>query len=312
MTITQLEYVIALDTYRNFALAAEKCFVTQPTLSMQVQKLEDFLGVQLFDRNKKPIEPTELGYEIIGQAKQVVKEHKKILEIIKDKKGLMSGEIHIGVIPTIGPYLIPQFLINFIEKYPEITLTVSELTTAQIIEKLKQGTIDCGILATPIHEPAITEMPLYWEPLVAYVSKKHPLFKKSSLLMSEIDINEVWLLNEGHCLRNQVINLCHDMKKHKEEIHLDYQTGSVETLKKIVELGKGITILPELAIQDFNARQIGMVRYFKTPEPTREVGLVVTKNYAKKRIIDALKEEIVAVVPEKMKNVGNKVVLEIM
>ncbi len=234
------------------------------------------------------------------------------MEIIKDKRGLMSGDIHIGVIPTIGPYLIPQFLINFIEKYPDITLTISELTTAQIIEKLKQGTIDCGILATPIHEPAITEIPLYWEPLVAYVSKKHPLFKKTSLLMSEIDINEVWLLNEGHCLRNQVINLCHDMQKHKEEIHLDYQTGSVETLKKIVELGKGITILPELAIQDFNARQIGMVRYFKTPEPTREIGLVMTKNYVKKRIIDALKEEIITVVPEKMKNVGNKVVLEIM
>lgn len=312
MTITQLEYIIALDSYRNFALAAEKCFVTQPTLSMQVQKLEELLGVQIFDRNRKPIEPTELGAEIIMQARHVVNEHKKIGELIKDKKGVMSGNIHIGVIPTIGPYLIPQFLINFIEKYPEVILTISELTTAQIIEQLKSGMIDCGILATPIHEQAITEIPLYWEPLVAYVSKKHPLFKKSSLSMGEIDINEVWLLNEGHCLRNQVINFCHDMKKHVEEIHLDYQTGSVETLKKIVELGKGITILPELAIQDFNAKQIGMVRYFKTPEPSREVGIVVTKNYVKKRIIDALKDEILAVVPDKMKHVGNRVVLEIM
>lgn len=312
MTITQLEYIIALDTYRNFALAAEKCFVTQPTLSMQVQKLEEFLDVQIFDRNKKPIEPTELGAEIILQARHVVKEHQKIGEIIKDTKGMMSGNIHIGVIPTIAPYLIPQFLINFIEKYPEVILTISELTTAQIMEQLKLGTIDCGILATPVHDPAITEFPLYWEPLVAYVSKKHPLFKHSSVLMSEININEVWLLNEGHCLRNQVINLCHDMKKHVEEIHLDYQTGSVETLKKIVELGKGITILPELAIQDFSAKQIGMVRYFKTPEPSREVGIVVSKNYVKKRIIDALKEEIVAVVPEKMKYVGSRVVLEIM
>ncbi|MEI6347598.1 MAG: LysR substrate-binding domain-containing protein [Bacteroidota bacterium] len=312
MTITQLEYIIALDSYRNFALAADKCFVTQPTLSMQVQKLEDFLGVQIFDRNKKPIEPTELGIDIIMQARQVVHEHKKIQELIKDKKGVMSGNIHIGVIPTIGPYLIPQFLINFIEKYPEVILTISELTTAQIIEQLKLGMIDCGILATPIHEPAITEIPLYWEPLVAYVSKKHSLFKKSSLSMGEIDINEVWLLNEGHCLRNQVINFCHDLKKHIEVIRLDYQTGSVETLKKIVELGKGITILPELAIQDFNAKQIGMVRYFKTPEPSREVGIVVTKNYVKKRIIDALKEEILAVVPEKMKHVGSRVVLEIM
>jgi len=312
MTITQLEYIIALDSFRNFALAAEKCFVTQPTLSMQVQKLEDILGVQIFDRNRKPIKPTELGIEIILQARHVVNEHKKITELIKDKKGVMNGNIHIGVIPTIAPYLIPQFLINFIEKYPAVTVTISEITTAQIIEQLKLGTIDCGILATPIHEPAITEIPLYWEPLVAYVSKKHPLFKKSSLSMGEIDINEVWLLNEGHCLRNQVINFCHDLKKHTEEIHLDYQTGSVETLKKIVELGKGITFLPELAIQDFNAKQIGMVRYFKTPEPSREVGIVVTKNYVKKRIIDALKEEILAVVPDKMKHVGNRVVLEIM
>jgi LysR family hydrogen peroxide-inducible transcriptional activator len=312
MTITQLEYIIALDSYRNFALAADKCFVTQPTLSMQIQKLEELLGVQLFDRNKKPIEPTEMGIEIIAQARQVIKEHKKIQELIKDKTGMMTGNIHIGVIPTIAPYLIPQFLINFIEKYPEVILTISELTTAQILEQLKLGTIDCGILATPVHDQAITEFPLYWEPLVAYVSKKHPLFKKSSVLMSEIDINEVWLLNEGHCLRNQVINLCHDLKKHIQEIHLDYQTGSVETLKKIVELGKGITILPELAIQDFSAKQIGMVRYFKTPEPSREVGIVVTKNYVKKRLIDALKEEIVAVVPDKMKYVGSRVVLEIM
>lgn len=306
MTITQLEYIVAVDTYRSFGQAAEKCFITQPTLSMQIQKLEEELDVLLFDRHKKPIETTEIGIDIIEQARIVLNEHSKIAEVIKDKKGNLSGNLHIGIIPTIAPYLVPLFLLNFIEKYPNVTISISELTTAQIIEHLKNGLIDCGILATPVKENQLIEMPMYWEPLVAFISKKHKLTKNNTVVMEDIDLKDVWLLNEGHCLRNQIINLCHDIDKHIEDTRLNYQTGSIETLKKIVEAGKGITLLPELAISDFSMKQMNMVRYFRNPEPVREIGIVVSKNYIKKRLIETLKNEILDVIPKKMKESSSK------
>lgn len=311
MTITQLEYIVAVDTFRSFGQAAEKCFVTQPTLSMQIQKLEEELDVLLFDRHKKPIETTEIGIDIINQARVILNEHNKVNEIIKDKKGNISGNLHIGIIPTIAPYLVPLFLLNYMEKYPSVTVTISELTTAQIIDQLKNGLIDCGILATPIKETQILEIPIYWEPLVTYISKKHKLSKNNTVVMSDIDIKDVWLLNEGHCLRNQILNLCHDIDKHIEDTRLNYQTGSIETLKKIVEAGKGITLLPELAISDFSIKQMNMVRYFRNPEPVREVGIVVNKNYIKKRLIETLKNEILNVIPKKMKESSKKLILDI-
>lgn len=311
MTITQLEYVIAVDTYKSFGIAAEKCFVTQPTLSMQIQKLEEALGVLLFDRQKKPIETTEIGQEIVEQARVVIKEHNKIKEIIKESKGKISGNIKVGIIPTVAPYLVPLFLLKFIEKYPDVTITILELTTANILESLKNGTIDCGILATPTHEPHMKEYPLYWEPLVAYVSKTHNLSKSSTVTMDSIDMQDVWLLNDGHCFRNQIINLCHDMEKHIEKTRLDYQTGSIETLKRIVEAGQGITFLPELVVGDFTAKQMDMVRYFRSPEPVREIGIIVSKNFVKNRIIEAIKTEITEAVPRKMLNSSQKLILEI-
>jgi LysR family hydrogen peroxide-inducible transcriptional activator len=311
MTITQLEYIVAVDTYRSFGQAAEKCFVTQPTLSMQIQKLEEQLDVILFDRHKKPIETTEIGLSIIRQAREVLKEHARIGEIIQDSKGDLSGNFHLGIIPTIAPYLVPLFLLNFIEKYPEVTITISELTTAQILEQLKNGMIDCGILATPTRDNKLSEIPLYWEPLVTFVSKKHPLFKQNTVVMEDINISDVWLLNEGHCFRNQIINLCHDMQKHIADTRLNYQSGSIETLKRIVEAGKGITLLPELSISEFSMKQMNMVRYFRNPEPVREIGLITTKNFIKKRMLEALKNEILEVIPKKMKDSGKKMILDI-
>lgn len=311
MTITQLEYIVAVDTYKSFGHAADKCFITQPTLSMQIQKLEEQLDVILFDRQKKPIETTEIGISVVAQAREVLKQHKKITEIIKDKKGILSGNFHIGIIPTIAPYLVPLFLLNFIEKYPDVTITISELTTAQILEQLKNGIIDCGILATPTKDAHLIETPMYWEPLVAFVSKKHPLSKQSTVIMEDIDISDVWLLNEGHCFRNQIINLCHDMQKHIADTRLNYQTGSIETLKKIVEAGKGITLLPELSISDFSVKQTNMVRYFRNPEPVREIGLIVSKSFVKKRMLEALKNEILDVIPKKMKDSSKKLILDI-
>lgn len=311
MTITQLEYIVAVDTYKSFGHAADKCFITQPTLSMQIQKLEEQLDVILFDRQKKPIETTEIGISVIAQAREVLKEHTKITEIIKDQKGILSGNFHIGIIPTIAPYLVPLFLLNFIEKYPDVTITISELTTAQILEQLKNGIIDCGILATPTRDAHLIETPMYWEPLVAFVSKKHPLSKQSTVRMEDIDISDVWLLNEGHCFRNQIINLCHDLQKHIADTRLNYQTGSIETLKKIVEAGKGITLLPELSISDFSAKQTNMVRYFRNPEPVREIGLIVSKSFVKKRMLEAVKNEILDIIPKKMKDSSKKLILDI-
>src|ERR1700761_8672651 len=182
MTLVQFEYAVAVDTYRSFVLAAEKCFVPQPTLSMQVQKLEDTLGVKIFDRSKQPVTPTEIGVEIIAQARVLLSESEKIKEIISDRQRELSGELKIGIIPTVAPYILPKILRGFIEKYPQVKLIVSEQTTEQIIQQLKLGMIDCGILSTPLKESGLTEIPVFYENFVAYVSKNSKLSKKKNIV----------------------------------------------------------------------------------------------------------------------------------
>jgi len=209
MTLIQLEYIIAVDTYRSFVAAAEKCFVTQPTLSMQIQKLEESIGVKIFDRSRQPVVPTELGEKIIQQARIVLTESKKISEIVQNKKGELEGELKIGVIPTIAPYLLPNVLTSFMDKYPKLKLQIWEYTTERIVHELKVGILDCGILSTPLQDAAITETPLFYENFVAYVSEKSPLFQKKMLNPDDIAEEKLWLLNEGHCMRGQVLNICH-------------------------------------------------------------------------------------------------------
>lgn len=309
MTIVQLEYAVAVDTYRGFVLAAEKCFVTQPTLSMQIQKLEEHLGVKLFDRSKQPVVPTEIGIEIIEQARVLLQESYKIKDIIQERKGEISGELKIGIIPTIAPYLLPQVIGGFMERYPKIKLSISELTTETIIHQLKNGLLDCGILATPLDEPALNERPVFYENFVSYLSKTSPIFKKKSITPEDLDIDNLWLLNEGHCMRNQVLNICQHKKSNLNK--LEYNTGSIETLIKMVDLNNGITILPELSLQDFSVKQLDKIRYFKSPEPSREVSIVTNKNFIKKRIIDALEAEILESIPKRMKTKKKKDVIAI-
>lgn len=309
MTIVQLEYAVAVDTYRSFVLAAEKCFVTQPTLSMQIQKLEEHLGVKLFDRTRQPVIPTEIGIEVIEQARKLLNESYKIKEIIDERKGEVVGELRIGVIPTIAPYLLPRVIGGFMEKYPKVKLTISEFNTEQIIQHLKVGLLDCGILATPLDESNLIERPVFYENFVSYVSKNSPLFKKKAITPSDLDIDELWLLNEGHCLRNQVLNICKHKKSNSHK--LDYNTGSIETLIKMVELNSGITILPELSMQDFSIKQLDKVRYFKSPEPSREISIVTNKNFIKKKVIDALEEQILNSIPKRMKSKKKKDIIEI-
>ena len=311
MTITQLEYVIAVDTYRSFSAAAEKCFVTQPTLSMQIHKLEETLGVKLFDRSKQPVVPTEIGIEIITQARILLAESEKIKEIITDRQKELSGELKVGIIPTVAPYILPKILQGFMLKYPQVKLIVWEQTTELIIQQLKLGTLDCGILSTPLHESSLTEIPVFYENFVAYASKNSKLFKKKTIVPDDIDMEEIWVLNEGHCMREQVLNICQRRKATKGFQHFEYNTGSVETLKRMVDMNNGATILPELALADMNEKQRDRVRYFKSPEPAREVSLVIPRNFLKRRMIEALKSEILDFVPKRLRTKKKKEIMEI-
>ena len=311
MTFTQLEYIIALDTHRHFASAANACFVTQPTLSMQIQKLEDELGSKLFDRSKQPVIPTEMGEEVLQQARVVMHEVKLMHQLIKEKQGIFQGELRIGIIPTLAPYLLPLFLQSFLDKYPHIKIKIKEMTTEIIIENLKSGKIDAGLLVTPLLDNTIKEQPLFYEELVAYVSKSSAAYKKNYVLAEDIDLKELWLLEEGHCFRSQIVNLCELKKQNKANSRFEYEAGSVETLRKMVEMNNGITILPEMATLDFNDKQLSMVKHFQNPVPVREVSLVTHRDYVKKKLVDVLKEQILLAIPNKIMTNKKELVVKI-
>lgn len=301
MTFVQLEYIVALDHFRHFAEAAAHCHVTQPTLSMQIQKLESELGVPLFDRSKHPVVPTETGAEFIRQARKVLDEKAQMEALIEEKKGIVAGELRIGIIPTLAPYLLPLFIQAFTGRHPQIRLVVSELTTELLITRLKEGRLDAGILVTPLRDNALTEHPLFYEEFVAYVSEKNAVFKKSFLLPGDIDPGKLWLLEEGHCFRSQILNLCALRRASRAGSQFEYEAGSFETLRRLVDINDGITILPELAALELTKAQKRSVRSFRAPAPVREVSLVVHRDFVKKRLVDALKEGIVAALPEKIR-----------
>ncbi len=310
MTFTQLEYVIAVDTYRHFAKAAAACFVTQPTLSMQLHKLETELSVKIFDRSKQPVVTTAAGIDIIAYAKKIIEERNSLTDFLQVKKGSLSGELKVGIIPTLAPYLLPLFIPSMAQKYPDLKLVVTEMTTENIISRLKEGRIDTAILVTPLNEAGIKEDVLFYEEMLAYISPKNSAFKKTYLLPNDIDPNKLWLLEEGHCFRAQIANLCQLRKASHEGSHFQYEAGSLETLRKMVEINDGITILPELAVLELNTRQRKLIRSFKKPVPMREVSIVVHRDYLKKRLIDILKKEVLACLPEKiLKNKSANIIL---
>lgn len=310
MTLVQLEYIVAVDTYRSFVGAAEKCFVTQPTLSMQVQKLEEMLNVKIFDRSRQPVTPTEIGSQIIEQARIVLQESHKIKEIINSQQQDISGELKVGIIPTLAPYLLPQVIATMMEKYPGLKLLIWEYTTEDIIHHLKTGVLDCGLLATPLIDESIIEDPLFYENFVTYISKNSKLYKKKTIDPEDLESENIWLLNERHCMRSQVLNICRTTQENRLQ-GLTYNTGSVETLIKMVDINNGATIIPELALAELSNKQLGKIRPFKSPEPVREISLVTHKNFIKKRMLNAFKEEIVEVVPKTMKHKKKKDVIGI-
>ncbi len=301
MTLQQLEYLLAVDQHRHFAEAARQCHVTQPTLSTMIQKLEEELGVKVFDRSRKPVIPTEDGKKLIQQAREVVAEAHRLVELAAEMRGELKGTLELGIIPTVAPYLLPRFLQSFLEKHPGIQLHVIELTTGEIIQRLKHHRLDAAILATPLHDRALHEMPLYYEEFVVYASSKQALLEKQYVLPEDIELEQLWLLEEGHCLRTQVLNLCELQRPAQgESRRLAYAAGSVETLKKMVDMGQGITILPELALADLNEAEHARVRFFKPPAPVREISLVTYRYYARERLLKALAEGIRSAVPAGM------------
>ena len=296
MTLIQLEYIIAVDNHRHFGRAAESCFVTQPTLSMQIHKLEEQLGILIFDRSKSPISPTDIGRRIIDQGRIVVNEAKKMQHLIDEEKGEVAGELRIGIIPTLSPYLLPLFIHNFIEKYPAIKLTVEELVTEQVIDKLKMEQLDIAIIVTPYDDPNLITKPIFYEEFFAYVSHRSRFFEQEMLSINSIPANELWLLNEGHCFRDQVLNLCHTYKD--RDASFKYESGSLEALKKIVDRHGGVTLLPELATLDFDKSSQARVRPFEDPKPVREVSLVMHKSFLKRKLAEALYKEILDAIPD--------------
>lgn len=298
MTIQQLEYLIAVDKHRHFGNAAESCFVTQPTLSAQLSKLERDLGVILFDRSKMPVIPTEIGVQIIAQAKRVLSESKGIFELVAQLKGDISGVVKLGIIPTLAPYLLHLFIRSFVEKYPKVNLEVQEMITEEIVKKLKNDELDLGIIVTPLDEPGIVEKPMFYEKFYAYLSEDHPLLREEFFDPLKVKKEDFWVLQQGHCFRDQVLNLCDQTMSGPKNFH--YESGSLEGLKNMVNRYQGVTLLPELATMLLSKEERARLRPFRGTAPTREVSIILNRSFLKQKLVELLYNEITAAVPQEM------------
>jgi LysR family hydrogen peroxide-inducible transcriptional activator len=292
LNLQQLEYIVAVDKHRHFLKAADACFITQATLSMMIKKLEEELEVIIFDRSKQPVVPTDIGRKIIAQAQVVLRETGHLKELAKTIKNEVQGQLRIGIIPTLAPYLLPLFLYDLLRRYPQVKIRISELNTNQIIEQLGNDLIDVGILATPIAAEGMKEYPLFYEKLVAFVSDNEETLNKKYIMPEDIDVNRLWLLEEGHCLRSQMMNLCELRKKNTDLGNLEYEAGSIESLLKIVEINNGITVIPELAMNTFDEKRKSQIREFMAPVPVREISLVTYRHFVKTKLLEVLKQEI--------------------
>ena len=294
MTLQQFEYIVALDNYRHYVTAAAHCFVSQPNLTMQVKKLEEEIGARIFDRDKKPLQPTEIGQEIIARARQILRETRQLKEFVNHEKEALEGEGTLGIIPTLAPYLLPRFLPRFMRDNPRIHLKIEELQTSQVITRLQNGLIDIGMLVTPLQEPSIREVPLFYEPFMVYLPENHRFMSEKLLLADELDPSEILVLDEGHCFREQALSICKHAR-YSSTVGFDYQSGSIETLKSLVRNGVGYTLVPELSV--LQEPDSAHVRRFNQPEPVREVSLAVHNSYIKESVIARLKASILEVIP---------------
>ena len=300
ITLTQLEYIVAIDEYRHFATAAEKCFVTQPTLSMQIKKLEDELGVIIFDRSRQPVVPTDLGAKLIEQARMTLSATQRIKEIIQEEQQEVEGTLKIGIIPTLAPYLLPVFIGPYIRKYPAVKVEVEELVSEEIIRRLKRDMLDVGLFVTPYHDEKIVERPVFYEEMLVYAHPDSELLKKKEVGHEDIVTSDIWMLGNGHCFRNQVVNLCEMSASQHKNLPFEFESNSLETLMRIVDVEGGFTLIPELALQYMTPEKKKQVRSIANTKPLREVSVIYSRHFTKQRLITLLCDEIKSVVPAHM------------
>lgn len=305
MTLTQLSYIVAVDKFKNFGQAAESCQVTQPTLSMQIQKLEDEVGILFFDRSSQPVKTTKAGQALVAQARIILNESQKFMDLVGEDKGEVKGEVTLGVIPTLAPYLLPLFLKKFSDQHPFLKINVEEIQTHEILDRLKSNTLDIAILVTPIDEDKIESHPLFYEPFLVYTSDKNPLFLKSKVQQSDLSSNDLWMLTEGHCFRDQTLAVCKSKKRNSEEKrNIKFESGSLETLRRMVDQENGFTLLPQLAaLEIMNSKKI---KEFQNPVPTREVSLIHTQFFKRDALKDSLIEAIKKSIPKNIPQLPSK------
>lgn len=295
ISLVQLQYVLALAEHQHFKKAAEACYVTQPTLSMQLQKLEDQLGLILFDRKALPIVPTAAGREVVRQAGNIIQEVNKLRQVVENQRDEISGQFRIGILPTIAPYLLPRIIPTVTEQLPLININAFEKTTDQMVREIHANQLDIGIMVTPYEDKLLHFESLYREEFLLYVSHRHKLFGKDIIKSEELDPEDIWVLEEGHCFREQIINICGRKQNHSGRF--TYKSGSLEALKRLVDRYGGITLLPEMAIDDFDSNSMKHVRKIAPPTPVREVSLVVHNNFAKMALVKKLKSVIQNTLP---------------
>lgn len=303
MNIQQLEYIIAVDNFRHFAKAADMCAVTQPTLSMMIQKMEDELHVKIFDRSKHPVEPTAIGKQIVEQARISLRHFRQIKEIVANEQHVVHGTFRMGIIPTIASYLVPVLLHRQQSRHGELELTLQERTTGNLLNEIRNGLLDGGILAGPLNQAGLAEYPLYYEKFYAYVSPLDPAYREKEIDLDAIDISRMWLLENEHCLRGQIERLCR-MKKTAagRAPAVRYESGSIDTLINVVDYNPGLTIIPEMHAMGLSEEKQENLRPFKNRIAVREVCLVVSRDYVRQTMLQAIREIIRQSVPKSMQN----------
>lgn len=298
MTLQQLEYILAVNQFRHFAKAAEYCRVTQPTLSAMIQKLEEELDTRIFDRSQQPVCPTPVGIHIIEQAQNILVQANRIKNIIEEEKHSLTGTFKLGILPTVAPYLLPRFFPQLMKKYPDLDIRVVEMKTNDIKKALQTGEIDAGIVASLAGMEELPQTPLFYEQFFAYVSREDALFNNEVIRTSDLNGEQLWLLDEGHCFRDQLVRFC--QMKSARASQLAYHLGSMETFMRMVESGKGVTFIPELAVLQLGDAQKELVRSFAIPCPTRQVVLLTNKNFIRHTLLEVLVKEIKLSVPKEM------------
>jgi len=310
ISLIQLEYIVAVDTYRHFAQAAEHCYVTQPTLSMQVKKLEDDLGIKIFDRSKQPVIPTDIGQLVLAQAREVLAGAGRISDMAKHHNKEISGELRVGIIPTLAPYLLPMFAGSIRKDYPGVLLHFEELITESIAAKLHKGQMDAGIFVTPFNDPGIVEQHVFYEEMLVYAHPDHRLAGKEQVRIADAAQPDIWLLSDGHCFRNQVVNLCSYKPQEHNELPFSLEGGSLETLIRVIDREGGFTLIPELACASLNPEQKNNLIHFSDARPVREVSVCYSRYYVKRRLIQLLIDEIRKAVPAPMQQEGQNEVVK--